>query len=136
MDKIRLPKTAATLQREKTKRVLAQKPVPRDELARPIATMTELGAFVRAMRAGLAIGQAELATLRAPTSAASGSSTSSRASRRWRRRKVLRVLLTLGFEIVLAPYDPPPPWMLPERAIFGKMSSEADSNLKDWAVSC
>ena len=106
MDKIRLPKPRP----DPVKLALTRKPVPRDELAKAINSMTELGEFVRAMRTGLAIHQAELAT---------------RASvgRHWiseleqgkptlEAHKVLRVLLTLGFEIVLSPYDPPPPWML------------------------
>ena len=103
MDKIRLPKPAA-------KPKLDPGPVPRDDLAKPITTMLQLAEFVRGLRTGLSIGQAELA-LRAGV------------GRGWivdleqgkptlEAEKVLRVLLTLGFEIVLSPYDPPPPWML------------------------
>ncbi len=105
MDRIRLPtrKRKAALDPKR-------KPEPRDELARPITTMTQLGAFVHDLRTGLAIGQSELA-MRADV------------GRQWigeleqgkpslEAEKVLRVLLTLGFELVLSPYDPPPPWML------------------------
>ena len=85
-------------------------PPPRDALAKPLVTMVELGAYVRAIRAGLAIRQAELA-------ARAG------VSRQWlvaleqgrptcEAGKVLRILETLGFEIVVTPYHPPPPWML------------------------
>ncbi len=87
-----------------------QKPKPRDELARPLASMLELGAFVRNLRTGLSIQQAELATR-------------AKVSRQWivaleqgqptlRADKVLRTLQTLGFELAVSPYDPPPPWML------------------------
>ena len=85
-------------------------PPPRDALAKSLVTMVQLGEHVRAIRAGLDIRQADLA-------ARAG------VSRQWLVRleqgkptceaaKVLRTLETLGFEIVVAPYDPPPPWML------------------------
>lgn len=108
--RIRLPKTPRMRERERAARQLAQTPKPRDELAKPIGSMVELGTYVRALRAGLGIRQAELA-LRAGVGRElvvhleQGKPTV-------QAEKVLRVLLTLGFEIVLAPYDPPPPWML------------------------
>jgi y4mF family transcriptional regulator len=85
-------------------------PPPRDKLARSIATMTELGAFVHELRSGLEIRQADLA-------ARAG------VGRQWivaleqgkqslEAGKVLRTLEALGFELVLTPYAPPPPWML------------------------
>ena len=85
-------------------------PPPRDTLATPLGNMVQLAEFVRAIRAGLAVRQAELA-------ARAG------VSRQWlvgleqgkptcEAGKVLRMLETLGFEIVVTPYDPPPPWML------------------------
>ena len=85
-------------------------PPPRDALAKSIVTMVELGCYVRTIRAGLDIRQSDLA-------ARAG------VSRQWivdleqgkptcEVAKVLRTLETLGFEIVVTPYDPPPPWML------------------------
>ena len=105
MDRIRLPKPTP-----KPKLDPNRAPAPRDDLARPITTMVQLGEFVRGLRTGLSIGQAELATRAG-------------VGRGWiveleqgkptlEAQMVLRVLLTLGFEIVLSPYDPPPPWML------------------------
>ncbi len=83
---------------------------PRDALARTIATVPELGAFVNTIRSGLAIHQAELAAR-------------ARVSRQWivaleqgkptlEAGRVLRTLEALGFEITLTPYAPAPPWML------------------------
>ncbi len=88
----------------------AAKPPPRDTLARPFLTMTDLGEFVRVIRAGLDIRQAELA-------ARAG------VSRQWiialeqgkqslEAGRVFRTLTALGFEMVLTPTDPAPPWML------------------------
>ena len=99
-------------------------PPPRDGLAKPLVTMVELGGHVRAIRAGLNIRQAELA-------ARAG------VSRQWlvgleqgkptcEAAKVLRTLETLGFEIVVTPYDPPPPWMLRASAAA---QAKADSKL-------
>ena len=108
--KIRLPKTPKMRERERVAREMARAPKPRDELAKPVASMAELGAYVRTIRAGLGIRQAELA-MRAEVGRAlvvdleQGKPTV-------QADKVFRVLLTLGFEIVLAPYDPAPPWML------------------------
>ncbi len=87
-----------------------RKPPPRDALARTVASMPALGAFVNEVRAGLAIRQSELADRAG-------------VSRQWlvaleqgrqslEAGKVLRTLEALGFEIVLTPYIPPPPWML------------------------
>ncbi len=86
------------------------KPPPRDALATPVATMAEVAALVRTVRAGLSIQQAELA-------ARAG------VSRQWlvaleqgkqslEAGRVLRTLRALGFELVLTPGDPAPPWML------------------------
>ena len=83
---------------------------PRDALAKPLTTMVQLGEHIRLLRTGLNIRQAELATRAG-------------VSRQWLVRleqgkptceaaKVLRTLETLGFEIVVTPYHPPPPWML------------------------
>ena len=88
----------------------APKPPPRDALARPLGTMRELAEFVGEVRGGLGIPQARLA-------ARAG------VSRQWlvalesgrptvEAGKVLRTLEALGFELVVTPYDPPPPWML------------------------
>ena len=123
MDRIRLPKTPRMRERERLERQLALKPKPRDELAKPVASVRELGDYVRVLRAGLAIHQAELATRAGvgrhlivdleqgkPTVQAD---------------KVFRVLLTLGFEIVLSPYDPAPPWMLRASAL-----AEAQSKVR------
>ena len=110
LPKIRLPKSPKKRERERVERQLAQAPKPRDALAKPIASMRELGDYVRTIRAGLAIHQAELA-MRAGVGRAlivdleQGKPTV-------QADKVFRVLLTLGFEIVLSPYDPAPPWML------------------------
>ena len=87
-----------------------QKPKPRDELASIVVTMAEVGSLVRRMREGLKIRQDELATR-------------AKVGRHWiveleqgkptlEADRVLRVLRTLGFELVLSPYDPAPPWML------------------------
>ena len=101
------------------------KPPPRDALARTIATMPDVGQFVHDIRAGLAIRQADLA-------ARAG------VSRQWivaleqgRPRleagKVLRTLEALGFELVLTPYTPPPPWMLRAvRAAHAKKAALAE----------
>ncbi len=101
------------------------KPPPRDALARPVATMPELGRFVHAIRAGLAIRQAELA-------ARAG------VSRQWivaleqgkpslEAGRVLRTLEALGFELVLTPTDPAPPWMLRAvRAAHAKKAATAE----------
>ena len=86
------------------------KPPPRDALARTLGTMRELAEFVGEIRTALAIPQARLA-------ARAG------VSRQWlvalgsgrptvEAGKVLRTLEALGFELVVTPYDPPPPWML------------------------
>ena len=86
------------------------KPPPRDALARPLGTIRELGEFVGEIRLGLSIPQAALA-------ARAG------VSRQWlvalesgrptvEAGKVLQTLEALGFEIVVTPYDPPPPWMM------------------------
>lgn len=86
------------------------KPPPRDALARPLATMRELAAFVGEIRTELGIPQSQLA-------ARAG------VSRQWlvalesgrptvEAGRVLRTLEALGFEIVVTPYDPAPPWML------------------------
>ncbi len=91
------------------------KPPPRDALARPLGTIRELGEFVGEIRLGLSIPQAALA-------ARAG------VSRQWlvalesgrqtvEAGKVLQTLEALGFEIVVTPYDPPPPWMM--RALVG-----------------
>ena len=86
------------------------KPPPRDAMARTIMTMPDLGQYVNTLRTALSIRQAELA-------ARAG------VSRQWivaleqgkpslEAGKVLRTLEALGFEIVLTPYLPVPPWML------------------------
>ena len=86
------------------------KPPPRDALARAVATMPDLGQFVHEIRTGLSIRQAELAQRAG-------------VSRQWivaleqgrpslEAGKVLGTLEALGFEIVLTPYAPAPPWML------------------------
>ena len=93
-------------------RITLPKPrVPsRDELARPLPSMRELAEFVGEVRSGLNIPQAQLA-VRAGV------------SRQWlvslesgrptvEAGKVIRTLEALGFELVVTPYDPPPPWML------------------------
>ena len=97
----------------------------RDALARPVATMPELGQFVHMVRTGLSIRQAELA-------ARAG------VSRQWivaleqgkpslEAGRVLRTLEALGFELVLTPYAPPPPWMLRAvRAAHAKTAAHAE----------
>ncbi len=102
------------------------KPPPRDALARSVATMPDLGQFVNEIRTGLSIRQAELA-------ARAG------VSRQWivaleqgrpslEAGKVLRTLEALGFEVVLTPYAPPPPWMLRAvRAAHLKRAATADA---------
>ena len=88
----------------------ARKPKPRDDLARPLASMLDLAAYVRFLRETLSIQQAEVARRAG-------------VSRQWiveleqgkptlAAGKVFRVLETLGFEIVVSPYEPAPPWML------------------------
>ena len=102
-----------------------RKPPPRDALARTVASMPALGAFVNEVRAGLAIRQSELADRAG-------------VSRQWlvaleqgrqslEAGKVLRTLEALGFEIVLTPYIPPPPWMLrATRAAHAKKAGNAE----------
>ena len=107
MDRIRLPRSNT---RPAPRRTPPRRGEPPDALAEAITNMGQLGEFVHTIRTRLSIGQAELAR-RADV------------GRHWlgeleqgkptlEVQMVLRVLLTLGFEIVLAPYDPPPPWML------------------------
>ena len=88
----------------------ATKRPSRESLARTILSMPDLGAHVRLIRTSLHIQQAELAAR-------------AKVSRQWlvaleqgrqslEAGRVLRTLTALGFEIVLTPFDPPPPWML------------------------